>query len=161
MIFLFKILCKSIAILTFRSVEGSWKWASNTVNLGEKITLEIHLKNCRVDFEKPQIDWDYVSSLNLIFYLVTNVLDLTCKKRIEKLEIFFVVFSFSMWSLTCLAWNYTVTIFKKFIQLTKMLIFCSILNEFIKTQKGLGHVQPQYWQCRNLNNPNIGHLSMV
>jgi len=27
-----------IAILTFRSVEGSWKGASNTSNLGEKIT---------------------------------------------------------------------------------------------------------------------------
>jgi len=34
----------SIVILTSHSVDNSWKWASNTPNLGEKITLEIHLK---------------------------------------------------------------------------------------------------------------------
>jgi len=33
------------AIMTFHSVEGSWKWArsrDNALDLGEKITFEIH-----------------------------------------------------------------------------------------------------------------------
>jgi len=65
----------------------------------------------------------------LFFWGVTNVLDLTCEKWIERLEITFailtplgsniiifhsvssiVVFSFPMWLLTCLAWICTVAI---------------------------------------------------
>jgi len=34
----------SIAIFTFRSVKGSWKRASNTLDLREKIILEVYFK---------------------------------------------------------------------------------------------------------------------
>jgi len=44
MIFLFKFYARVfIAILTFHSVEGFFKGASNTIDFEEKITIEIHL----------------------------------------------------------------------------------------------------------------------
>jgi len=46
MIFLFKILYKGVHYKSWSfSVEGPWKWALNTLELGEKIPLEIHIKN--------------------------------------------------------------------------------------------------------------------
>jgi len=51
--FLFKILCTGVYSKSwFLSVEGSWTWASNTLDLGQKITLEIYGKTCIVDYEK-------------------------------------------------------------------------------------------------------------
>jgi len=40
------------AILTLHTVKGSWKWASNTLELGKKITLEINLKKLQSRFWK-------------------------------------------------------------------------------------------------------------
>jgi len=56
MVFLFKILCKGVHYKSwFSCIGGSWKWASNTLSLGEKITLEIHLKKLWSRFWKAII----------------------------------------------------------------------------------------------------------
>jgi len=45
MIFLLKILCTGVHCKSwFSTVEGSLKWALNTLDLGKKITLENHIQ---------------------------------------------------------------------------------------------------------------------
>jgi len=111
--------------------------------------LRSHKLNGVMHILYPHIFYEGLGPLSS-YFLVTKFLDL---KRIERLQITCTILTpswsniiifqsisdiivcFSMCSLICLVWIYTVTIQKKLIQLIKMLAFYSILSKFLEAQK--------------------------
>jgi len=83
--------CKS----WFSSIKGSWRWASNRLDLEGKYTLEIHSKNFR-----EVINWLWFCILCplILHFSITSILNLSYKKG-WRLQFTFTMLTISRWNI--------------------------------------------------------------